>query len=118
MLYCDPCGNELFGDEMRQPVKPLSVEMSLAEIDNAENRTARFEVIDFCVALRAKGFGLSPVGARLDACQLGRLWWTAQEIVCKRLIEQNGPKNRVDLSAECAVPASSRGLTLPNYRAS
>ena len=85
MLYCEECADALFTEEVWKNAKALRVDMPQAEVECAEGRAARFEVIDFSIALRARRSGSTPSQARSNARALGQLWWTSPDETKRRL---------------------------------
>jgi len=75
MLYCEECADALFTEKVWKDAKALRVDIAPEDVNSAEGKEARFEVIDFSIALRAKRGGLTPPEARREAHRLGEQWW-------------------------------------------
>jgi hypothetical protein len=74
MLYCEECADALFTEKVWKDAKALRVDIAAEDVNGAEGKEARFEVIDFSIALRAKRGGLTPPEARHVAHILGEQW--------------------------------------------
>ena len=75
MLYCEKCGDALFTEKVWKNAKALRVDIAPEDVNGTEGKEARFEVIDFSIALRAKRGGLTLIEARQEALRLGEQWW-------------------------------------------
>ena len=79
ILYCEECASALFTTKVWQEAKALEVEMDADDLQSTEGKEARFEVIGFSIALRAKRRGFSPEESRAEARELAKMWWQNQE---------------------------------------
>jgi hypothetical protein len=95
MLYCEDCADTLFTEKVWEDAKPLRIEMTPEHVDDPEGKAARFEAIDFSIALREKSRGVAPAQARLDARMLGELWWTDRSEAERQLLAREPGVSRI-----------------------
>ena len=130
MLYCEECADALFTEKIWKDAKALRVDIAPEDVDGVEGKEARFEVIDFSIALRAKRDGLTPSEARRDAHTLGQRWWKDQNATKLQLAEDsrlNGLEGWLSLVGLALVVSpivliyglwnDLRFMTGPNYNA-
>jgi len=67
----------------------LRVDIAPEDVNGAEGKEARFEVIDFSIALRAKRAGLNPPETRRKAHTLGQQWWQDPSATKPQLTEDS-----------------------------
>jgi hypothetical protein len=111
MLYCGKCASALFTETVWKNAKVLRIDMAPADVDTPEGREARLEVINFCIALRAKRFSITPSQAAAKARELGELWWKDQNAAERLLAEIHATSRERVVTGICVILGLCVGIT-------